>query len=52
LFEVLDYGVDISREVRVGRGLGRRFYVIYAANFINPVVRSLFSEFVRVAGPI
>ena len=47
MFEVLDYGVDISREVGVGRGLGRRFYVIYAANFINPVVRSLFSEFVK-----
>jgi len=46
LFEVLDYGVDISREVEVGRGLSRRFYVIYAANF-NPVVRSLFSEFVK-----
>jgi len=47
LFEVLDYGVDISREVGTGRGLGHRFYVIYAANFINPVVRSLFSEFAK-----
>jgi hypothetical protein len=47
LFEVLDYGADISGEVGGGRGFGLSFYVIYAANFINPVVSSLFSEFVK-----
>jgi hypothetical protein len=42
LFEVLDYGADISGGVEVGSGFSRRFYVIYAANFINLVVRNLF----------
>jgi hypothetical protein len=42
LFEVLDYGADISGGVEVGSGFSRRFYVIYAGNFINLVVRSLF----------
>jgi hypothetical protein len=46
LFEVLDYGADISGKVGVGRGFGRRFYVIYAAYF-DPVVRNLFSDFVK-----
>jgi hypothetical protein len=46
LFEVLDYGADISGDVEFCGGFSRRFYVIYAANF-NPVVRSLFSEFVK-----
>jgi hypothetical protein len=46
LFEVLDYGADISGDVEVRGGFGHRFYVIYAAGFI-PVVRSAFSDFVK-----
>jgi hypothetical protein len=47
LFEVLDYGADISGNVEVCGGFSRRFYAIYAANFINPVVRNSFSNFVK-----
>jgi len=46
LFEVLDYGADISGDVEACGGFSRRFYVIYAANF-NPVVRNSFSNFVK-----
>ena len=46
LFVVLDYGSDISVDVEFCGGLSRHFYVIYATHFINPVGRSLFSEFV------
>jgi len=46
LFELLDYGADISGGVEVYGGFGHRFYVIYAANFI-PVVRNAFSDFVK-----
>jgi hypothetical protein len=47
LLEVLDYGADISGDVEFCGGFSRRFYVIHAANFINPVVRDLFSNFVK-----
>jgi hypothetical protein len=46
LLELLDYGSDISGDVKVCGGFGHRFYVIYATNFI-PVVRSAFSDFVK-----
>ena len=46
LFEVLDYGADISGDVEVCGGFSRCFYVIYAANF-NPLVRNSFSNFVK-----
>jgi hypothetical protein len=46
LFEVLDYGADISGDVEFCGGFSSRFYVIYAANF-NPVVRNSFSNFVK-----
>jgi len=46
LFEVLDYGADISSDVKVCGGFGHRFYIIYAAGII-PVVRNAFSDFVK-----